>query len=147
MGIISIVLGVIEFILIWLVLYAEYEGEDIIYITKNKELNWFFMHFLIPHAVMYEALCERINERGLALLLIGLSIITYPVTIIMSIIGGIVMLLRLVWRGFCVIFAREKEIPPLPVRNYEVVELTSNTDENGWHYWRIINWSKEDEKD
>lgn len=103
-----------EFLSIWLPGYLDLDtytdfGKDVIWITKNREFNWFFTHFLPTHAIMYENLCERINGHGLALLLLLLSLVTLPVTFIMSIIGGIVMSIRWLWRYFCKTFAREEE--------------------------------------
>ena len=107
-------ISMLEFLLVWLPFYfdiSEYTnwGKEVIWVTKNRELNWFFTYFLPPHAIMYEKLCERINGDGLALLLMLLSLVTLPVTLLMSIIGGVVMSIRWVWRYFCKTFAREEE--------------------------------------
>lgn len=114
--IIAIILfiSLFQFILIWLWGYftiSEYTdfGRDVIWITKNHTFNWVFTYFFPTHAIMYENLCERINGEGLALLLLLLSIITLPVTIIMSLIGAIVLAIRLLWQYFCHIFAREED--------------------------------------
>lgn len=103
-----------QFLLIWFPLFfniSDYTdwGEDVIWITKNRELNWFFTYFLPPHAIMYENLCERINGNGLALLLLLLTLVTLPVTLIMSLIGFSTLLVRYLWRTFCRAFAREEE--------------------------------------
>ena len=103
-----------EFLFIWFPCYFDLDvytdfGRDVIWVTKNRELNWFFTCFLPPYAIMYENLCERINGNGLALLLLLLSLVTLPVTLLMSIIGGIVMSIRWLWRYFCKIFAREED--------------------------------------
>ena len=107
-------ISLMEFLLIWLWGYftiSEYTdfGRDVIWITKNRELNWFFTYFLPSHAIMYEELCEHINGQGLAILLLLLSIATLPVTIIMSLIGALVISIRLLWQWFCRIFAREED--------------------------------------
>jgi len=104
----------ILFLLVWLPWYFDLDtytnsGTDVIWITKNRELNWFFTHFLLPHAVMYENLCDRINGNGLALLLLLLSLVTLPTTLIMSLIGFSVLLVRYLWRTFCRAFARKEE--------------------------------------
>ena len=106
-------LTVTLFLLVWLPFYfdiSEYTnwGKDVIWVTKNRELNWFFTYFLTPHAIMYEKICERINGKGLALLLLLLSLITLPVTLTMSLIGFSVLLVRYTWRTFCRTFARKE---------------------------------------
>lgn len=111
---ITFVITVLEFALIWLPLHEELSeytdwGKDVIWITKNRELNWFFTHFLPPHALMYERLCERVNGNGLALLLLLLTLVTLPVTLIMSLIGVFTLLVRYLWRTFCHAFAREED--------------------------------------
>ena len=114
--IIAVIFGItlVQFILLWLPLFfsvSDYTdwGEDVIWVTKNRELNWFFTYFLQPHAIMYEKLCERINGNGLALLLILLSLVTLPVTLLMSLIGFSTLLVRYLWRTFCRAFARKDE--------------------------------------
>lgn len=107
-------ISLLQFLFIWLPLHEELSeytgwGKDVIWITKNRELNWFFTHFLSPHAFMYERLCERVNGNGLALLLLLLTLVTLPVTIIMSLIGFFVLLVRYLWRTFCRAFAREED--------------------------------------
>lgn len=107
-------IALLQFFLIWLPLYCDFsdytnEGKDVIWITKNRELNWFFTYFLPPHAIMYECLCERINGKGLALLLLLLSLVTLPVTLTMSLIGFSVLLVRYMWRTFCRVFARKED--------------------------------------
>lgn len=106
-------LTVILFLLVWLPFYFDISdytnwGRDVIWVTKNRELNWFFTYFLPPHAIMYEKLCERVNGNGLALLLLLLSLITLPVTLTMSLIGFSVLLVRYTWRTFCSVFARKE---------------------------------------
>lgn len=104
----------VEFLSLWFPQFfyiSDYTdwGEDVIWVTKNRELNWFFTYFLQPHAIMYEKLCERINGNGLALLLLLLTLVTLPVTLIMSLIGFFVLLVRYMWRTFCRAFARKDE--------------------------------------
>lgn len=106
-------LTVIEFLILWLGCYFDLPdytnwGEDVIWITKNRELNWFFTYFLPPHAIMYEKLCEHINGEGLAILLVLLSLITLPVTLLMSLIGMTILSIRLSWQYFCRVFARKE---------------------------------------
>ena len=115
-GIIAVIFlfSFILFLLVWLPWYFDLDtytnwGTDVIWVTKNRELNWFFTHFLIPYAVMYENLCDRINGNGLALLLLLLSLVTLPTTLIMSLIGFSVLLIRYMWRTFCRAFARKEE--------------------------------------
>lgn len=103
-----------EFLLIWLPFYIDCGdyinwGKDVIWITKNRELNWFFTLFLLPHAIMYEELCEDINGKGLAILLLLLSLATLPVTLLMSLIGAIAVIIRALWRHFCRTFARKED--------------------------------------
>ena len=112
--IIACVIALVQFFLIWMPFYFDIDnytnwGQDVIWVTKNRELNWFFTHFLIPHAAMYENLCERVNGNGLALLLLLLSLVTLPVTLIMSLIGFSALLVRYMWRIFCRAFAREED--------------------------------------
>ena len=107
-------LTVTLFLLVWLPFYFDISdytnwGRDVIWVTKNRELNWFFTYFLPPHAIMYEKLCERINGNGLALLLLLLSLVTLPVTLIMSLIGFSALLVRYMCRTFCCAFAREDD--------------------------------------
>lgn len=106
-------MSVVQFLLIWLPLYMDFsdytnKGKDVIWVTKNRELNWFFTLFLPPHAVIYERLCERINGNGLAILLL-LSLATLPMTLLMSLIGAITVTIRALWRHFCRTFARKEE--------------------------------------
>jgi hypothetical protein len=115
-GIIAIIcmLTLAQFLLIWFLLYFDISyytnwGKDVIWVTKNRELNWFFTYFLPPHAIMYEELCERLNGKGLALLLLLLSLVTLPVTLIMSLIGFFILLVRYMWRTFCRAFARKED--------------------------------------
>lgn len=112
--IIICMLSVLLFGLVWLPLYFDISdytnwGRDVIWVTKNRELSWFFTYFLPPHAIMYEKLCERINGNGLALLLLLLSLVTLPVTLLMSLIGFSVLLVRYMWRTFCRAFARKED--------------------------------------
>ena len=105
---------VLLFTLVWLPQYFELDSytnldRDVIWVTKNRELNWFFTYFLPPHSVMYENLCERINGNGLALLLLLLSLVTLHVTLIMSLIGFSTLLVRYMWRTFCRAFARKED--------------------------------------
>jgi hypothetical protein len=101
---------ILQFLLIWLPSYFDIDDcEDVIWVTKDRELNWFFTYFLPPHAIMYEKLCERINGNGLALLLLLLTLVTLPVTLLMSLIGFSALLVRYMWRTFCCAFQREKE--------------------------------------
>ena len=116
MSIIAIIFSIflVEFLLIWLPLYMDFSsytnyGEDMICMTKNPNLNWFFTHFLLPHAVMYEDLSERINSDGLTILLLLLTLITLPVSLLMSLIGAIALSIRLLWHCFCRAFMREEE--------------------------------------
>lgn len=107
-------ISLLEFLLIWLPFYFDMDtytdwGQDVIWVTKNRELNWFFTYFLPPHAIMYEKLCERVNGNGLALLLLLLSLVTLPITLIMSLIGFSALLVRYMWRTFCRAFARKEE--------------------------------------
>lgn len=107
-------ISVVQFLLIWLPLYMDFSdytnnGKDVIWITKNRELNWFFTLFLLPHAIMYERLCERINGNGLAILLLLLSLATLPMTLLMSLIGAITVIIRALWWCFCRTFARKEE--------------------------------------
>ena len=114
---IYVILGVItlvEILFIWLLMYmdlSEYTnyGEDVIWVTNNHEFNWFFTYFLVPHAIMYEHCCDDINRTGLAILLLLLSLVTLPATCLMSLIGGIVLFIRFVWRLFCRAFKREED--------------------------------------
>lgn len=111
---IAFFITMLEFALIWLPLYFDISdytdcGRDIIWVTKNHELSWFFTYFLPPHAIMYEKLCEHINGNGLALLLLLLALVTLPVTLIMSLIGFFALLVRYLWRIFCRAFAREED--------------------------------------
>lgn len=104
----------VQFLLIWLPFYMDISsytnwGKDVIWITRNRELNWFFTYFLPPHAIMYEELCENINGKGLAILLLLLSLATLPVTLPMSLIGAITVAIRALWRRFCRAFARKEE--------------------------------------
>lgn len=105
---------VMQFLLMWLPFYMDFsdytnEGKDAIWITKNRNLNWFLTLFLIPHAVMYKNLCERVNGDGLALLLVLLTLITLPLSLLMSLIGVIILGIWRLWRCFCCAFAREEE--------------------------------------
>ncbi len=107
-------ISLLQFLLIWILCYcdiSEYtdDGEEVIWITKNRELNWLFTHFLPPHALMYERLCERINGDGLALLLLLLTLVTLPLSLLMSLIGAIALSIRLLWHRFCRAFMREEE--------------------------------------
>ena len=107
-------LTVLLWTLVWLPQYFDLDsytnwGRDVIWVTKNRELNWFFTYFLPPHAIMYEELCERLNGKGLALLLLLLSLITLPVTLVMSLIGFFTLLVRYMWRTFCRAFARKED--------------------------------------
>lgn len=109
---ITVIVSLFQFILMWLPFYMDFsdytnDGKEAIWITKNPEVNWFFTLFLIPHAVMYEHLCERINGNGLAILLLLLSLLTLPVTLLMSLLGIIVCVIRFGWHHFCKAFARE----------------------------------------
>ena len=104
----------IQFMLLWLPSYCDLPnytdwGEDVIWVTKNRELNRFFTYFLPLHSIIYEKLCERLNGNGLALLLLLLSLVTLPVTLIMSLIGLFTLLVRYLWRTFCRAFARKEE--------------------------------------
>ena len=106
--------SLLEFLLIWLPLYMDISkytdwGKDVLWITKNRELNWFFTYFLPPHAIMYEELCESINGKGLAILLLLLSIATISVTLLMSLIGVTAVSVRALWRRFCRTFARKED--------------------------------------
>lgn len=106
---------IIQFLLIWLPFYmslSDYTdfGKDLICVSKNRTFNWFFTYFFPVHAIMYENLCERINGDGLAILLLLLSLITLPTTLLMSIIGAIVLVIRLLWRHFCKAYSREDEL-------------------------------------
>ena len=105
---IIIIWAISTFLLVWLPIYMDtaYE-DDVIWISKNYELNRFFTYFLPPHAIMYEACCERINGDGLMCLLLLITLLTLPTTLIMSLIGAIVSLLRFLWKLFCKTFARE----------------------------------------
>ena len=110
---VAVSITVLQFFLIWFPFYFDLSdytnwGKDVIWVTKNRELNWFFTHFLPPHAIMYENLCEHINDKGLALLLLLLSLITLPVTLLMSLIGFSTLLVRYMWRTFCRAFARKE---------------------------------------
>ena len=110
---IACLIVLLQFLLIWLPFYFDIDdyrhwGKDVIWVTKNRELNWFFTYFLPPHAIMYENLCERVNGKGLALLLLLLSLITLPVTLTMSLIGFSTLLVRYMWRTFCHVFARKE---------------------------------------
>jgi len=99
---------VLTFFLVWLPMYVDMEYKnDIIWVSKNYELNRFFTYFLPPHAIMYENCCERINGDGLMCLLLLITFLTLPTTLIMSLIGAIVSLLRFLWKLFCKSFARE----------------------------------------
>ena len=105
---------ILQFLLIWLPSYFDIDsytnwGKDVIWVTKDRELNWFFTYFLPPHAIMYEKLCERINGNGLALLLLLLTLVTLPVTLLMSLIGFSALLVCYMWRTFCRAFERKKE--------------------------------------
>lgn len=110
---ITCLIALLLFLFAWLPSYIDLDyymdcNEGVIWVTKNRELNWFFTHFLPPHAAMYDTLCERINGKGLALLLLLLSLITLPTTIIMSLIGFSTLLVRYMWRTFCRAFARKE---------------------------------------
>lgn len=102
------------FLLVWFPFYFDLSdytdwGKDVIWVTRNRELNWFFTYFLPPHAIMYEKLCDHINGNGLALLLLLLSLVTLPTTLIMSLAGFSTLLVRYMWRTFCCAFARKEE--------------------------------------
>lgn len=105
-----IMITILQFLLIWLPFYFDIDDyEDVIWVTKDRELNWFFTYFLPPHAIMYEELCERINGNWLALLLLLLTLVTLPVTLLMSLIGFSALLVCYMWRTFCRAFERKKE--------------------------------------
>lgn len=114
---IYIIIGVItlvEILFIWLLMYMDLDdytdfGKDVIWVTNNREFNWFFTYFLTPHAIMYENCCDNINRTGLIILLLLLSLVTLPATCLMSLIGGIVLFIRFGWRLFCHVFARKED--------------------------------------
>lgn len=106
----SMALGWIEFMIIWISSWMDSDDDDdVIWITKNYDANWCITHFLTPHALAYERLCERINGPGLALMLVILSLLTYPVTIFMGILALIAYCVRSIWKWFCRTFVREQQ--------------------------------------
>lgn len=109
---IIVIVSLIEFVLIWALNYVDIDdytdfGNDVIWVSKNRTFNWFITHFFPAHAILYERLCERINGTGLALLLLLLTLITLPLSLLMCAIGAIVLSIRKLWHYFCKIFARE----------------------------------------
>lgn len=114
---IYVIIGVItlfEILLVWLLMYMDLDdytdfGKDVIWVTNNREFNWFFTYFLTPHAIMYEHCCDDVNGVGLAILLFLLSLITLPATCLMSLIGGIALFIRFVWHWFRRAFARKED--------------------------------------
>lgn len=107
-------ISLIEFVLIWVLSYVEIDdytnfGNDVIWVSKNHTFNWFITNFFPAHAILYERLCERINGEGLALLLLLLTLITLPPSLLMALIGAITLSIRLLWRCFCRAFAREED--------------------------------------
>jgi len=111
---ISFAISIAQFLLLWLPFYLDLSyytdyGNDLICISNNHTFNWFFTYFFPAHATIYENLCERINNNGLAILLLLLSLITLPTIILMSLIGAIVLTIRLLWQRFCKTFSRQDE--------------------------------------
>ena len=133
----SIIIGYVELLLIWTFSWAGCD-DDIVWITKNYDANWCITRFLPPHALAYENLCEHINGPGLALMLVVLSLLTYPTTIFMGTLAVVAYCVRRIWKWFCRTFAREQE--------EEKWEDITVTEENGWHHVKVIDWDKQYKK-
>lgn len=132
----SMALGWVEFMTIWISSWVgRFDDDDIIWITKNYDANWCITRFLVPHALAYERLCEHINGPGLALMLVVLSLLTYPVTICMGIFALVAYCVRRVWKWFCKAFAREQQ------EEEEQKDITV-TGKDGWYHIKVIDWSK-----
>lgn len=135
----NMILGWIELVLFWPISWAgcDENVDDVVWITKNYDANWCITRFLPPHALAYEKLCERINGPGLALMLVILSLLTYPTTIFMGALALIAFCVRRIWKWFCETFEREQE---------EEEDVTVTEEEDGWHYAKVVDWSKQNKK-
>lgn len=90
--------------------YEIRNGENIIWVSKNRDISWLVTNFLPFFAIPYERLCERINGDGLVIILGLILLAMLPNVIILTIIGLIVLLIKKTWRAFCTSFARKGDI-------------------------------------
>jgi hypothetical protein len=93
---------------IWIQCYItiDEKGDNIIYVSRDEDFNWMVTRFLPVHALVYEHMCESLNDTGLALLGVLLTILLFPPTFIMGIIGLVAYCIKRAWRCFCNIFKR-----------------------------------------
>lgn len=81
----------------------------LIWVSKNRNISWFVTLFLPYCAIPYEILCEKLNGEGLAKIMVLIFILTLPLSVICTIIGGIVLIIKLLWHNFTIKYAREEE--------------------------------------
>lgn len=86
-----------------------YIGDDVVWVTRNYELNKTITIFFPHIAIMYDNLCEKINGDGLAILIILILLATLPITIVFSILGALFLLIHKSWKHFCKVYARESD--------------------------------------
>ena len=107
--IIMAVIAFVDFLVLWIPCYMDHAYDDEpVEVSNNKDFNFFFTWFLIPHAQLYDRMEGRINKCGIGILLTGLSLLTLPATIFMTAIGGLALFCTSGWRKFCEVFAEEK---------------------------------------
>lgn len=85
------------------------EGNDLIWISKNKYISFLFTYFLPYCAVPYAIVCDKVNGYGLFLMLMAIMLATLPLTIFMGTIGCLTITALWIWNLFLEIFKREEE--------------------------------------
>ena len=85
------------------------EGNDLIWISKNKYISFLFTYFLPYCAVPYAAVCDKVNGYGLFLMLIAIMLATFPLTVVMGTIGCLTIIALNMWDWFLNMFKREEE--------------------------------------
>lgn len=81
--------------------------DGLVRISSNYDVNWVFTNFLAPHALAYEKLSHKINNKGMVILFVLITLATFPLCLLCAVIGLDILAAKSIWQWFCEIFKRE----------------------------------------
>lgn len=88
--------------IIWLVDIDDYKDErtGLVWVSKNQIVSWIVTAWLPLQATVYDKLCDTMDGNGLAIVMIGLTLLTLPVSLAHIIIGCLCALIKYAWACF-----------------------------------------------
>lgn len=100
-----------QFIFVWVSCLNKLIGlpDGLVHISSDYDVDWVFTNFLTPHALAYEKLRHKINNKGMVILFVLITLTTFPCSLLCAVIGLDILAVKSIWQWFCETFKREPD--------------------------------------